>query len=293
MSVSQLKKTVSSPSHTPNFTKPTPPTTFSPFFFFFFFFSFRLPNSHFLTQLQMAFNYNLQIPIPPLSPDGVVSSPTAGPKPGKKRSDLIRINDVVLMAKRPTKKPDPGAPKITRPCSECGKKFWSWKALFGHMRCHPERRWRGMNPPVNLHRSISQAAAIGDVENDVAACLLLLANGSPPASSDDCAFECSSCKKVFRSHQALGGHRASHKNVKGCFAMKKGEIELGDFENRSMAEEIVMVANGGTLGVHNYGGLGMDLNLPDASTMEDDHSSSSYSNSCSEASLGLDLRLGL
>ncbi|KAF5744291.1 hypothetical protein HS088_TW08G00891 [Tripterygium wilfordii] len=31
-------------------------------------------------------------------------------------------------------------------------------------------------------------------------------------------FECKACKKVFNSHQALGGHRASHKTVKGCFA---------------------------------------------------------------------------
>lgn len=34
-------------------------------------------------------------------------------------------------------------------------------------------------------------------------------------------FECSSCKKVFGSHQALGGHRASHKNVKGCYAINR------------------------------------------------------------------------
>lgn len=27
-------------------------------------------------------------------------------------------------------------------------------------------------------------------------------------------FECKACKKVFTSHQALGGHRASHKKVK-------------------------------------------------------------------------------
>ena len=34
-------------------------------------------------------------------------------------------------------------------------------------------------------------------------------------------FECSSCKKIFGSHQALGGHKVSHKNVKGCFAIKR------------------------------------------------------------------------
>ncbi|WVZ86652.1 hypothetical protein U9M48_033403 [Paspalum notatum var. saurae] len=41
----------------------------------------------------------------------------------------------------------------------------------------------------------------------------------PPASSRN-LFECKACKKVFTSHQALGGHRASHKKVKGCFAAK-------------------------------------------------------------------------
>lgn len=33
-------------------------------------------------------------------------------------------------------------------------------------------------------------------------------------------FQCKACKKVFNSHQALGGHRASHKKVKGCYAAK-------------------------------------------------------------------------
>ncbi|MCD9644192.1 hypothetical protein HAX54_032340 [Datura stramonium] len=32
-------------------------------------------------------------------------------------------------------------------CSICGKNFPSMKSLFGHMRCHPERAWRGIQPP--------------------------------------------------------------------------------------------------------------------------------------------------
>ncbi|XVE76917.1 hypothetical protein DITRI_Ditri13aG0018900 [Diplodiscus trichospermus] len=38
-------------------------------------------------------------------------------------------------------------------------------------------------------------------------------------------FECKACKKVFNSHQALGGHRASHKKVKGCFAAKLDHMD--------------------------------------------------------------------
>lgn len=33
-------------------------------------------------------------------------------------------------------------------------------------------------------------------------------------------FECTTCNRTFHSYQALGGHRASHKKIKGCFASK-------------------------------------------------------------------------
>ncbi|MCL7023402.1 hypothetical protein MKW94_024379 [Papaver nudicaule] len=46
-------------------------------------------------------------------------------------------------------------------------------------------------------------------------------------------FECKACKKVFSSHQALGGHRASHKKVKGCFASKIDE------ESVVMEEDVI------------------------------------------------------
>ncbi|CAI9106087.1 OLC1v1005145C1 [Oldenlandia corymbosa var. corymbosa] len=32
-------------------------------------------------------------------------------------------------------------------CRLCNKEFPSRKSLYGHMRCHPERDWRGMEPP--------------------------------------------------------------------------------------------------------------------------------------------------
>lgn len=33
------------------------------------------------------------------------------------------------------------------PCQVCNKRYTSWKALFGHMRSHPDRSWRGVHPP--------------------------------------------------------------------------------------------------------------------------------------------------
>ncbi|XP_074569694.1 uncharacterized protein LOC141826353 [Curcuma longa] len=47
---------------------------------------------------------------------------------------------------------------------------------------------------------------------------------TPPAVPKG-LFECKACKKVFASHQALGGHRASHKKVKGCFAAKLNALD--------------------------------------------------------------------
>ncbi|CAN1331748.1 Zinc finger protein ZAT3 [Linum perenne] len=55
-------------------------------------------------------------------------------------------------------------------------------------------------------------------------------------------FECKACKKVFNSHQALGGHRASHKKVKGCFAAR-----LDNHQNEeNMAEDYVIATHAKT-----------------------------------------------
>ncbi|CAM8981371.1 unnamed protein product [Rhodiola kirilowii] len=236
----------------------------------------------------------LALPPPPPQPPPSANFLTQGltQNQRRKRTKLIPVvnspgtsSSSGAVQKKKYSKPDPNAPVITEPCSECGRQFWSWKALFGHMRCHPERQWRGINPPPNLVRppppppplerpvaavpaaagsSSNSRVEITEEDHDVAASLLLLANGGHHArliepeqcvyesaivirdSADNnanCRFECSCCKKVFNSHQALGGHRASHKNVKGCFAntfrpegdYEEGECGGGDAGPSSMA----------------------------------------------------------
>ncbi|KAE9610788.1 hypothetical protein Lal_00021145 [Lupinus albus] len=50
-------------------------------------------------------------------------------------------------------------------------------------------------------------------------------------------FECKACKKVFNSHQALGGHRASHKKVKGCFAARLDNFDDSFPEDDAITHE--------------------------------------------------------
>ncbi|KAJ7953217.1 Zinc finger protein [Quillaja saponaria] len=59
----------------------------------------------------------------------LLASSSGGSKPLKRRAEILD--------------PPQGPPS----CRVCGKEFTTWKAVFGHMRLHPERTWRGSFPP--------------------------------------------------------------------------------------------------------------------------------------------------
>ncbi|KAM0035670.1 putative transcription factor C2H2 family [Helianthus debilis subsp. tardiflorus] len=178
-------------------------------------------------------------------------------------------------------------------CKECGKCFQSWKALFGHMKCHSDKvstaktvvcdqdSWIGQTEKENSGPEIGQVrksrsrngatkksivtttptttitianttsssvsmnanhtstSVVSDVydeqEVDIAMCLIMLSrdegkwdkkikklkttsdNADQVDDQNKQKFACATCNKSFRSYQALGGHKASHKKLKGCF----------------------------------------------------------------------------
>ncbi|KAL5199200.1 hypothetical protein ABZP36_020403 [Zizania latifolia] len=77
-------------------------------------------------------------------------------------------------------------------CPICARSFSTEKAVHGHMRSHPGRAWRGMEPP--REPSPGELAADGKRYRYV----------------------CEHCRSPFATRQALGGHRASHSGKKGC-----------------------------------------------------------------------------
>ncbi|PPD83639.1 hypothetical protein GOBAR_DD19429 [Gossypium barbadense] len=163
-------------------------------------------------------------------------------------------------------------------CKECGKGFQSWKALFGHMKCHSDKEkspvnsleeqdsWsHGEQKPVVDSQSDNETGVPvkkGDPKEEQDNSMFLEAKiqiknpklknlesavmeserknknlviqtydqASDVVESEFCKdphkrskFECTTCKKIFHSYQALGGHRASHKRTKGCSASDNSE----------------------------------------------------------------------
>ena len=173
---------------------------------------------------------------------------------------------------KPRKKPQEfDAPPVASPCSVCGRRFGSWKALFGHMRSHPDRDWRGIHPPpkftrestpeddqeVHVIREQAENLLIG-VAEEVAARLGkappgVSASPVPTTTVDErgkrrmeIEHKCSICSQVFSSGPALGGHMRSH----------------SDRQFQAAAESSSSASR--------RRGLGIDLNMPNEP--EDDES---------------------
>ncbi|KAG2682752.1 hypothetical protein I3843_11G205200 [Carya illinoinensis] len=53
-------------------------------------------------------------------------------------------------------------------CYVCGKKFPAMKALFGHMRSHPGREWRGVLPPPTEKNSASSSSSTPSDDKNIA-----------------------------------------------------------------------------------------------------------------------------
>ncbi|KAM7531701.1 hypothetical protein LguiB_035111 [Lonicera macranthoides] len=73
---------------------------------------------------------------------------------------------------------------------------------------------------VEFENSVEFAKST-QVEEDMANCLILLAQGQTQKSTEQALYECKTCNRCFPSFQALGGHRASHRKPKTTTEDKK------------------------------------------------------------------------
>ncbi|CAK7355536.1 unnamed protein product [Dovyalis caffra] len=101
----------------------------------------------------------------------VVSRPT-GEGSSRRRSEKAIDNSPA----RKRAKGEMDAPKTEPKCYSCGKKFGTWKAVFGHMRAHRDRGWRGAFPPPtwSSHEKTAKADRTA-LQNQLAPTLLNLA----------------------------------------------------------------------------------------------------------------------
>lgn len=94
-------------------------------------------------------------------PEDVVVSSSSPEASGKKRGRAEEQGGGSSSGGKGKKKGELTDPPSSDPkCATCGKIFGSWKAVFGHLRSHPERDYRGAFPPPKMWEEMLRQEAL-------------------------------------------------------------------------------------------------------------------------------------
>ncbi|CBI24296.3 unnamed protein product, partial [Vitis vinifera] len=128
-------------------------------------------------------------------------------------------------------------------CPVCSKGFHSKKAMYGHMRCHPEREWRGINPPP-FAKTVSCSSVSQGIDGLSHASMTSTEEGLAVGTSKHAkqvvqkAHKCRTCNKSFPTGQALGGHQTSHRQKPAQLATPRQEALILSKNRNKLDQEI-------------------------------------------------------
>ncbi|XP_010446906.1 PREDICTED: uncharacterized protein LOC104729644 [Camelina sativa] len=104
---------------------------------------------------------------------------SGGKKKSRPRTSTKTDDEADGSSKGEAKKPKKKSSELTNPpkgppvCHICGRRFGSWKAVFGHMRAHKDRNYQGFLPPPTF----SAAAEVFTIPGKSSAFTLVTAGG--------------------------------------------------------------------------------------------------------------------
>ncbi|WMV21744.1 hypothetical protein MTR67_015129 [Solanum verrucosum] len=106
-----------------------------------------------------------------------------------------------------------GHNNVTDQCSDNNSQFLTKSELIKKVKNGKTEQGESSKSPINgQKRNKSEPLIHGDDEKKKK---IKVENENRVISDPKIKFECTTCNKSFHSYQALGGHRASHKNSKG------------------------------------------------------------------------------
>ncbi|XP_074293852.1 uncharacterized protein LOC141621029 [Silene latifolia] len=106
-------------------------------------------------------------------------------------------------------------------CDLCPKEFRSLKSLFGHMRSHPDRLWRGMNPP-------QQYLAAEEFDSSAAEARLRCLGSWRVTGKRGRKGLCSSSSPVGSSSSSFGSHAEAAADLMLLLAGRGGTRDRND-----------------------------------------------------------------